>query len=840
MNAKDAKEPQVTQERAGDDMTVVGIAASAGGLEAVSLLARHLPNDLPCVYVLAQHMSPHHASVLPTLLSHETRLSVKAVEREEELVPNTIFVPVPKTDLVVEGNRVVVKQPSGRPAEPKPSADRLFTSIAEEYGERSMGIVLSGTGSDGSYGVQAIREVGGITIAQDSESSKYDTMPASAVETGCVDLVLSPRQMGEQLTNILTRPRDFSALQAILDQPTEYDDLFHQLQARTKVNFRHYKENTVSRRIQRRLIALGFEEYARYVEFCRDNPEELDALYRDLLISVTRFYRDPEQFDALEAELSDYVDQVKDRPFRIWVPGCATGEEAYSIAFMLNDLMDRRRLPRDRAIQIFATDLDDSALTRGRNGAYPAAAASGIPDAVQQKYFTLSDDVLRVKPEIRNQVLFSRHNVFQDPPFSDIDLVSFRNTMIYFDAPLQEKVMSRLLYALRPGGVLFLGASESIGAMEPYFHRVRDGARLFRKRQDTTFDHKALVRFGNSKIADGVRQRSDKAKASSEVLETETFKALAESVAPQGILVNVHKDIIRIFGDISPFTRITDDMRGRLNTMVLKAELAADASSLIPLCLKHGRPRDGLWRDVKGPDFNRVRLRAYPLNIDPGNHGRLALLSIDTTLVDGSTELDRGSEEASSYLTHVENELADSREALQITMEELQTSNEELQSTNEELQSTNEELQSTNEELETSNEELQSTNEELITVNEELLINSDELNRLVAEKNAIQVALPLPLLVLDTSLNIKSASQNAIELFGLTERGSHLGHISQVFLPETPFPALVDICHDVLTKQKARTETFALKGVETDLCITPYFIKEKILQGLTITLQRAP
>jgi len=244
--------------------TVVGIAASAGGLEAMSLLSQHLPTDLPCAYIFAQHMSPHHASVLPTLISRETRLTVKAVEESMPLEPNTIYVPIPKSDLIVEDGAVHIREPSGHAAEPKPSADRLFASIAEVYGEYSVGIVLSGTGSDGSYGVQAIREVGGITIAQDSASAKYDTMPSSAVETGCVDLILSPRQIGDQLRTILTKPRDFSSLQSLLDQPTEYDDLFHMLHARTKVNFRHYKENTVSRRIQRRLLldrAMGKNRY---------------------------------------------------------------------------------------------------------------------------------------------------------------------------------------------------------------------------------------------------------------------------------------------------------------------------------------------------------------------------------------------------------------------------------------------------------------------------------------------------------------------------------------------------------------------------------------------------
>lgn len=805
----------------------------------MSLLVQHLPTDLPCTYIFAQHMSPHHASVLPTLISRETRLSVKAVEGSMPLEPNTIYVPMPKSDLVVQNGAVHVREPSGHAAEPKPSADRLFASIAEAYGEYSVGIVLSGTGSDGSYGTQAIREVGGITIAQDSASAKYDTMPSSAVETGCIDLILSPRQIGDQLATILTKPRDFSSLQTLLDQPTEYDDLFHMLQARTKVNFRHYKENTVSRRIQRRMVALDFADYAQYVAFCKTNPEELDALYRDLLISVTRFFRDPEHFEYLAKELAAVVERTEDRPIRVWVPGCATGEEAYSIAFILCDLLGYPKKEGDRLLQIFATDLDSAALARGRAGAYPASASTGIPDDMLRNYFNLSDDVLRVKPEVRNLVLFSHHNVFQDPPFSEIDLVSFRNTLIYFESPLQEKVMSRILYALKPGGLLFLGTSENVGELDPYFERTGDRARLFRKRTSASFDHKALVRFG---IPPQQKDRSKRPPAIStggSIEDNEMFAILAASVAPTGFLANDQKDLMRIFGDISEFTAVTDAVRGRLTTNTLKAELASEAASLIPLCLKYNKARNGLWRQMIGHGFNRVRLRGYPIDTPGKKESRLVLVAIETELLEHSDTAakDVGSEEASSYLTYVENELADAREALQITMEELQTSNEELQSTNEELQSTNEELQSTNEELETSNEELQSTNEELITVNEELLINSDELNRLVAEQSATLEALPLPLLVLDQKLNIKSASQNAIEYFGLTERGAHLGHISQVVVPAADYPRLVDICSEVLMRQESQTQPFSHNGARYALKITPYFIKGSELAGLTITIQ---
>ncbi|MEQ5869571.1 chemotaxis protein CheR [Sagittula sp. NFXS13] len=819
--------------------TVVGIAASAGGLEAMSLMAHHLPTDLNCAYVLAQHMSSHHASMLQTLLSRETRLKVLTVEDKTPLEANAIYVPVPGSDLEVRDGMVHRCEPAGRPAEPKPSADRLFRSVAESFGEHSVGVVLSGTGSDGTYGVQAIQEVGGITIAQDASSAKYDTMPSSAVQSGFIDLVLSPRQIGEHLRQILARPRDFADLQVMIEQPTEYDDLFQMLQSHTKVDFRQYKETTVSRRIKRRMFVKGFDGYGDYVAFCKENTGELDALYRDLLISVTRFFRDPDQYEVLREELARYVAATDHRPIRVWVPGCASGEEPYSIAFILCDLLGIPASEAGRAIQIFATDLDTAALARGRAGLYPAAASTSIPEHLREKFTTQRDSQLRINPEVRKLVLFSQHDVIQDPPFSDIDLVSFRNALIYFESALQVKVMSRILYALRPDGLLFLGTSENVGKLDAYFTAVTDQAKLFRKTASKSFDRTSLVRFG-------IPQRRQRESSEARGPENESgvngamFETLAMSVAPTGFLVCEQKDLVRIFGDISAFTRVTDAVRGRLTTNTLKAELAQDAASLIPLCLKQKSARKGLWRVMEGAGFNRVRLRGYPIQTPTENDMRYVLVSIETQLVqhDARSPSEKDSNgQGAVYLAHVENELADAREALQITMEELQASNVELQSTNEEVQSANEELQSTNEELETTNEELQSTNEELITVNEELLINTDELNRLVVVQTAILESMLVPLLALDSRLNIKHASQPAIALFELTAHGADMGHISQASLPSPGFPNIVKLCSEVLAKRTIQTVDYEVDGAVHTLSAAPYFIRDTELTGLVVTIE---
>ena len=814
---------------------VVGIAASAGGFEAMTSLVQHLSTELPCAYVLAQHMSPKHKSLLATLLSRETALNVVEVTQTMEIQAQTIYVSTPGYDITVSGGSVHRELPRGHPAEPKPSADRLFASIAKSSKELSVGIVLSGTGSDGSYGVQDIREAGGITISQDPASCKYDTMPVSAVETGCIDLVLTPRQIGEHLETILARPRNLKALQDSLNVHSEYNDLFQILLARSRVDFREYKENTINRRIQRRMVAKGIERYDDYVALCRSSPDEVDALFRDLLISVTRFFRDAEQFVTLGDAIQRLVTDRGEEKIRVWVPGCASGEEVYSIAILICEAMGGLGAVDGSRIQIFATDIDEAALGRARAGVYPLSAQADIPEAYLNRYFSISESAVTVAPELRKLILFSKHNVFQDPPFVDIDIISIRNTLIYFDTSLQERVLGRLHYALRSEGLMFLGMSENLGSIEPFFEAVSERARVFRQNTRTRFASAGGMMPSSWNMPTPRPRARDSSNQTDQFRRR--FEQVCTAVAPNGFLTNSRREILKIFGDLTEFGAMTDSLRDRLNTNILRPPLAAEASSLIPLSLKHNKARHGSWREIEGRGFNRVRLHAYPVG-DSDDSEALVLVSIETELAEINSPVRREDEDL-EYTTHLENELARAREALQVTTEELQTSNEELQSTNEELQSANEELQSTNEELETSNEELQSTNEELITVNEELLIYSDELNTTAAERAGILVALPLPLLTVDQGLVIRNASYGARELFGLSDKGNHFGHLSQISLPEG-FPRVLDICAEVLKTRRGHSSVFVSDGTHYELRIGPYFLRNDELAGLTMVLLGMP
>ena len=818
----------------------VGVAASAGGLEAVSALVQNLPQDANAVYVLAQHMSPNHKSLLTSLIARETKLPVVELG-DEDIVPqpNTFYMTPPNHDVSLENGKLGLRSPSKHAAPPKPSADRLFKSIAAECGEYCVGIVLSGTGSDGSYGVQAMREAGGITIAQDSASAKYDGMPSSAVETGCIDLTLTPTQMGQHLEKILTSSRNFDALRALNETPGRMNDLMHILLARTRVDFRDYKENTVNRRVARRMVALGIEDYDDYVAHCRVSTQEVDALFRDLLISVTRFFRDNDQYEVLKAQVAELVERKGKDTIRVWVAGCATGEEVYSLAILLGEAMGGvEHLDKSR-IQIFATDIDARALDVARAGRYPIAAAQGIPEQYLEKYFDQSSGKLRVSRALRSVTLFSHHNVFQDPPFMNVDLVSLRNVLIYFNSMLQERVLTRVHYALSPGGVLFLGTSETVGNLQSQFRPVRGSDKIFTKR--TTFRRDLSNRLALSDIrSTGSMQRRrarEEEPSTEQTASAQMYDALLKSLAENGFVATRSQAILRVMGDISPYLTLSDKSRLTLSTELLKQPLRDDAMSLISLTLKNKTRRKGQWHPMKFGDTDEVRIVVYPLgSISTGDEHALVAIETRTSAKPAEKLDDLSESERLEYLRHIESEMLTTRDALQQTIEELQTSNEELQSVNEELQSTNEELQATNEELETSNEELQSTNEELITVNEEMKVSSTEMRMLGSELTAILESSPYPMLVLDEALLIRRASVAALKFFGLPDITPAGHHLAQVATP-AGFPSLVERASEVFRTRKETVVPVEMGTRELHVFLTPFVDGHEDIIGLTLSVQ---
>lgn len=817
---------------------VVGVGSSAGGLEALSLLVQHLPVKADAIYVIAQHMSPTHKSVLTALLSRETGLPV--VELDSEVTPEagTIYVTPPNSDVIYEAGKLRLRIPTGHIASPKPSADRLFKSLAEECGENCVGIILSGTGSDGSYGVQSIREAGGITIAQDPSTAKYDGMPSSAIGTGCVDLTMAPEMIGQHFEKILAQPRDLQAAQPVLDETNKLSDLFAILQARTQVDFADYKENTLNRRLARRMNALGIGSYDDYVDHCRSNVEEVNALHRDLLISVTRFFRDPEQFRQLHINLERQISSRPDGPVRIWVAGCATGEEAYSIAILVAECLGGIKALTKNKIQIFATDIDQNAIEIARRGLYPLAAAQDIPPQYLKEYFTVGESEISVRQELRNVTLFSRHNVFQDPPFINVDLVTIRNVLIYFNTALQERVLTRLHYSMASGGLLFLGTSETVGEMRVFFEAKDSADKIFGKRRGISGEiSMPASRTSYAVDRKSMSGRNHNGQGQGKIASNEGL-SLAKAVAPNGVICTRTGEIIEVLGDISTYSEIRAGIATSLNVKMLMDPLRTEASSLIAVAMRSGERRDGRWHDLDLPTGNRVQLQAFPFSSREGGelHCLISINSIfeETRNVDLETISDL---DQRAYMERMELEIKSTQEALQQTIEELQTANEELQSSNEELQSTNEEFQATNEELETSNEELQSTNEELLTVNEELQISAAERQALASELEATMVSSPYVVALADQALIIRRLSRTALEFFDLEELPPSGIHLSQCNLP-AGFPALAPVANSVLRMQEERRIPVLSDGQYYTLILLPVLDVHHKLIGISITVTR--
>ncbi|MGZ2258119.1 chemotaxis protein CheB [Roseobacter sp. A03A-229] len=825
-----------------DELTIIGIGSSAGGLEAIRELVATLPTDLQVAYVVVQHMSPHHKSLMTELVARQTSLVVRDVIHGSVPEPNVIYVTPPKTDVVYEDGKLNLVDPSHEVASPKPSVDRFLLSLADGHGEKSMAIILSGTGTDGAYGVQAIREAGGITIAQDTESAKYDGMPMAAMQTGCVDLVLRPFEIGTHLQKILTSPRDFDAFRQEASEKSPASDLLQILLARTRVDFREYKQTTINRRIERRMIALGIESHEEYTQFCRVNPNAVDALFKDLLISVTRFFRDKSEFEALKELLPGLLKKKTNAPFRVWIAGCATGEEAYSIAILLCEALGGAKVQLKDHVQIFATDIDKEALEVARKGIYGMAALNDIPKDLADQYFLQQNDGIRVIDSLRSAILFSDHNVCQDPPFQKVDLLCCRNLLIYFGNTLQHKVMSRFHYALTETSLMFLGTAETVAGSDELFIQDSQSAHIYRRRSIRRSEH---TPFSNTRTLPQSRKimpAAAKTPAPGYSTDRQMFEALALALGKNSVLVTEEYSIVRVYGNVSPFIEMNESSNLKMHIDLLRRPFREEARSLVTLALKNGEHRSGVRHLLAEDDDAEIRLDVYPIIARDINE-RAALVVFSEVQVDRSKgkstnpKLD-GEGFESDRIRLLEDEVATTREALQQTIEELETSNEELQSLNEELQSTNEELQATNEELETSNEELQSTNEELITVNEELQVTAAELSGRTGELMSVLETAPLAIMVLDTALQISQATNAAAEMFGLSRPVSN-PHISQCVLPEN-CPSLAPICNETLKLGEAISREFNSNGARYKLTCSPFFDMRGQMKGSTMVVSEFP
>lgn len=809
---------------------VVGIGASAGGLEALSALVSKLRPGLGMSYVVVQHLSPSYKSMLPQLLGRETSLPVVEIVHGQPPRPDTIYITPPDRNVVLKDGKLELLQ-SPREIMPKPSVNLLLSSLAEERREDAIGVILSGTGSDGSSGIRAIKAAGGFTFAQDPASAKYDGMPQAAIDTGCVDWIQTPDGIAEELAR-LSEARPVLPTTEQEELPlSALKRLLNKVRSRTKLDFSGYKESTLWRRVERRLFANRCPSLDAYLTLVEQHPDELDRLAKDILISVTSFFRDRDSFIALERALKKVLERKRPGDeIRIWVPGCATGEEAYSIAIMVHRLLgssfDQYRL------QIFATDVDMDAMLIARRGIYSYPLLSELDSAVVQRYFRPSNDRFEIVKSVRDVVIFARQDLVLDPPFLRLDLISCRNVLIYLQPNLQARILSLFHYALLPDAYLFLGKSESVAQQDLLFVAENKEARVFRRRSEGGRALLAAASSTSQQAQSESVERTSLVGRSVPPREQQILRAASGFYMPPGVVVDKQMRVLHVLGDVGSFMQIPPGKASLDLNALLVRDLKIEAQTLLRSVEQRGESAIGRQRlPLRAAGGPLIRLAVHPLDVDGTE--RLFLICFvpaDEPADDKRKLLESGDAERSP----LEDELIATREHLQTIVEELETSNEEMQALNEEVQAANEELQATNEELEAANEELQSTNEELLTINEELQVKSTDLVRTNNDLASIQDNVGLPLIVVDADLAVTRYNAAAEKLFKM-HRGLIGESVERLYFPGgmQGIPALVA---DALKRRKVVETTISGDSSEYLLRITLIFGEADLPVGAIVSL----
>lgn len=721
---------------------LVAVGASAGGLDALQELLANVPDRIvkQIAFIVAQHVSPTHKSMLVQLLSRQTRLSV--TEARQDMLPQAgyVYVTPPDNEIYLKNGCLRLRKPSNRIG-PKPSVDVLLNSISVAgLGHQAIGIILSGTGSDGAEGFRALKRAGGFMVVQEPQTARYDGMPIAAINTGAADAVLAPEKMGEELAEYIEEPVKAS-LRFPEDEDVEASSLqhiFNLLGKRTGTDFSNYKSATIGRRLTKRLDMLEIGSLEEYVEYLREHPGELDEMFQMILIGVTTFFRDEAAFEALRSHMAEIVrqKQAAAAPLRIWVPGCSTGEEAYTIAIILAEIQRQYHPQAQVSVQIFATDIDEKAISLARLGIYGPESVAPMPKALLQRYFEKRENGWEIQKSLRSKVLFSKHDLTNNPPFLKLDLISCRNLLIYLNAGMQQQIIPLFHYALNPDGLLLLGKSETVGQHSDLFATTDSKNKLYQRKRGTKFGSIKLSAFKTrkqfaSRPAGSPPSRPEPREYSISDMVKET---LFNTFEHPYIIINDSYDIQEINGDVRLYVTLT---QGTLQSNLLKMvnqELQIEVRSVVNRVFKE---RSSIKSNIKrfelyGQQYY-VRITGKPLLYSEAPNELFVVifeqLDIQDFISQGRPATGQEGEAAGQRIKELELELEATREHLQTYIEELETSNEELQSLNEELQSTNEELQSSNEELETSNEELQSTNEEVQIAYSELKSSNEQLAR---------------------------------------------------------------------------------------------------------------
>jgi two-component system CheB/CheR fusion protein len=815
----------------------VGIGASAGGLEAIENFFSHMPPDNGMTFIVIQHLSPDYKSLMVEILSKRTRMAVYRAEEGMCVNVGSVYLIPPKKNLTIFHGKLLLSDTDHHKGLNLP-IDIFFQSLAEDQAEKAIGIVLSGTGSDGMRGIRYIKEAGGMVIVQSEDSAKFDGMPRSAISTGLTDFILPPEEMPDQLLTLAKHPLIVRADSSptLLPNDSHLDRIFSLLREESKLDFTFYKPSTIMRRIERRMTLNRVDTLKDYASFLKNHSQEVTRLFRDLLIGVTSFFRDTEAFAELGNKwLPDLIRNAGNREVRLWVSGCSSGEEAYSLSILCRECLDQ--MEKTIPIKVFATDVDREAILRASAGTYPISAGNDLPAGYLSKYFHIRQHDIQIARSIREMVVFAQHNLIKDPPFTNIDLISCRNMLIYLQPVLQRKVMEFFNFSLNPDGLLFLGKSESTGDMADYFEAVHHKHKIYRaqgKRLPVVQIAEAILPAPRSALPQHHRTggaRQIRYHEEERILER-FLQAMAGDYVMAAVIVNNQLELLHTLGETRLFFHLPS---GRMHNDIVKMAVSEIS---IPLATGLQRAIDKKESityshiQMETDDHRiQVQMRIKPLPVKKGQDALMVVFfdkerAIELAESDEETVTYDLGKEARQRILDLEHEVQFTRENLQATIEELETSNEELQSTNEELLSSNEELHSTNEEL-------QSVNEELHTVNAEHQQKIMELTELSNDINNLMESTQIATIYLDECFYIRKFTPALKSIFKIMD--SDIGRPLMDLGHHLVKASLSEWMEKVI--QSARpmeTQVSSIDGHSYLLRIVPYSIGPKTFSGVLL------
>ena len=817
----------------------VGVGASAGGLEALEAFFSKMAADSGMAFIVIQHLSPDYKSMMVELLSKRTAMPVRRAEEGMRVEANSVYLIPPKKNLSIFHGKLLLRESDHSRGLNLP-IDVFLRSLAEDQAEKAIGIILSGTGSDGVRGIRAIKEAGGMVVVQSEESARFDGMPRSAISTGLADCVLRPDEMPEKLLSFVRHPYAPKT-----DRPpvllTDEDNLtriFALLRERSRVDFTYYKLSTVARRIERRITVNQLNDLRDYVRYMEVHPGEVTTLYRDLLIGVTSFFRDREVFDELETQhLPRLFERASHQEVRFWVAGCSTGEEAYSLAVLSREVLEQ--MGKRLEVKIFATDIDRDAILRASSGIYPDSILADLSPKLLTKYFHYKEDRYQIDRSIREMVVFAQHNLIKDPPFTNIELVSCRNLLIYLQPVLQRKAMELMNFSLNPQGILLLGTSETTGEMADLFDSLHQKFKIYsaKGKRRPNADKPNFTLFQEPRYAQDRSQPAGAGRPSSRGQEEERLlgrflQALVGDYLPLVVMVNEQLEVLHIFGDPEGYFRLPSGKLINDITKIATKDLAIPLATGLQKVFKSGEELKYTSIRIKCRDETKtVQIRIRPL---PGKRGQELLAAIFIEDLAARPE-DRTGNEAQVYDLgqEVEQRIHDLEQELQFTRENLQATIEELETANEELQATNEELLASNEELQSTNEELQSVNEELHTVNAEHQSKIIELTELTNDLDNLMASTRIATLFLDENLAIRRFTPAVRRIFKVLDGDigrpvNHLLHNLDCDLFET-------IKEVVETTVEQELEVRARDGAWFLMRVLPYHVGVRAIAGIVLT-----